>query len=65
MKRVLSFLLGFLPMPCQPGRLVEGVAGLEDLGLVVVDGSLVLALQDVPERRAGMTVPWSASLFAA
>src|SRR5262249_17487259 len=38
------------------GRLVEGVAGFEDLGLVVVDGPLVLALQDVPERRAGMTV---------
>src|SRR5262249_27326850 len=38
------------------GRLVEGVTGLEDLGLVVVDGPLVLALQDVPERRAGMTV---------
>src|SRR5262245_57938256 len=37
-------------------RLVEGVTGLEDLGLVVVDGPLVLALQDVPERRAGMTV---------
>src|SRR6516225_6229219 len=35
------------------GRLVEGVTGLEDLGLVVVDGPLVLALQDVPERRAG------------
>src|SRR5215468_4795118 len=42
------------------GRLVEGVTGLEDLGLVVVDGPLVLALQDVArdvaERRAGMTV---------
>src|SRR5262245_59718296 len=38
------------------GRLVEGVAGLEDLGLVAVDGPLVLTLQDVPERRAGMTV---------
>src|SRR5262249_4453619 len=38
------------------GRLVEGVTGLEDLGLVVVDGPLVPALQDVPERRAGMTV---------
>src|SRR5215469_361113 len=38
------------------GRLVEGVPGLEDLGLVVVDGPLVLALQDVPERRAGVTV---------
>src|SRR6516225_5054111 len=38
------------------GRLVEGVTGLEDLGLVVVDGPLVLALQDVPERRAGVTV---------
>src|SRR5215467_1472737 len=33
-------------------RLVEGVPGLEDLGLVVVDGPLVLTLQDVPERRA-------------
>src|SRR5215831_6754581 len=38
------------------GRLVEGVTGLEDLGLVVVDGPLVLALQDVPERRAGVTM---------
>src|SRR5262245_42813794 len=38
------------------GRLVEGVTGLEDLGLVVVDGPLVFALQDVPERRAGVTV---------
>src|SRR6266850_7684456 len=38
------------------GRLVEGVTGLEDLGLVVVDGPLVLALQDVPKRRAGMAV---------
>src|SRR5262245_17772927 len=32
------------------GRLVEGITGLEDLGLVVVDGPLVFALQDVPER---------------
>src|SRR5262245_56185050 len=38
------------------GRLVDGVTGLEDLGLVVVDGPLVLALQDVPERRAGVAV---------
>src|SRR6516165_2779075 len=38
------------------GRLVEGVTGLEDLGLVVVDGPFVLALQDVPERRAGVAV---------
>src|SRR5262245_42174817 len=38
------------------GRLVEGVAGLEDLGVIAVDGPLVLALQDVAERRAGMTV---------
>src|SRR5262245_41618900 len=38
------------------GRLVEGVTGLEDLGLVVVDGPLVLALQDVPEGRAGVAV---------
>src|SRR5262249_45492920 len=38
------------------GRLVESVAGLEDFGLVVVDGPLVLALQDVAERRAGMAV---------
>src|SRR5262245_5830386 len=38
------------------GRLVEGVTGLEDLGLVAVDGPLVLALQDVPERRAGVPV---------
>src|SRR5260370_39846935 len=35
-------------------RLVEGVTGLEDLGLVVVDGPLVLALQDVPEGPAGV-----------
>src|SRR5262245_322435 len=38
------------------GRLVEGVPNLEDLGGLAVDGPLVLALQDVPERRAGMTV---------
>src|SRR5262245_16368572 len=38
------------------GRLVEGVTGLEGLRLVVVDGPLVLALQDVPERRAGVAV---------
>src|SRR5262249_13728265 len=38
------------------GRLVEGVTGLEDPGLVVVDGPLVLALQDVAERRAGMAM---------
>src|SRR5262249_33411991 len=38
------------------GRLVEGVTGLENLGLVAVNGPLVLALQDVAERRAGMTV---------
>src|SRR5262249_20886898 len=38
------------------GRLIKGVAGLENLGLVAVDGPLVLALQDVAERRAGMTV---------
>src|SRR5262249_38681499 len=38
------------------GRLVEGVTGLEDLGFVVVDGPLVLTRQDVPERRAGVTV---------
>src|SRR5262245_12260951 len=38
------------------GRLVEGVTGLEDLGLVAVDGPLVLALKDVAERRAGMAV---------
>src|SRR5262245_4305596 len=38
------------------GRLVEGVAGLECPGGVVVDGPLVLALDDVPERRAGVTV---------
>jgi hypothetical protein len=37
------------------GRFVEGVTGLKDLGFVVVDGPLVLALQDVPERRAGVT----------
>src|SRR5262245_50778707 len=38
------------------GRLVEGVTGLEDPGLVAVDGPLVLALQDVAERRAGVPV---------
>src|SRR5215831_11056415 len=38
------------------GRLVEGVTGLEDLGLFVVDGPLVLALQDVAERRPRMMV---------
>src|SRR5262245_14322195 len=38
------------------GRLVEGVPGLEDLGLVAVDGPLVLALEDVAERRTGMAV---------
>src|SRR5262249_34328929 len=38
------------------GRLVEGVPGLEDLGLLVVDTPLVLALDDVPERRAGVAV---------
>src|SRR5262245_62721575 len=38
------------------GRLVEGVTGLENLGLVAVDGPLVLALQDVAERRAGVPV---------
>src|SRR5262245_16106565 len=32
------------------GRLVERVAGLEGPGGVAVDGPLVLALQDVPER---------------
>src|SRR5262249_35614548 len=38
------------------GRLVEGVADLERLGGVVVDGPLVLALEDVAERRAGVAV---------
>src|SRR5262245_59259108 len=38
------------------GRLVEGVAGLERPGGVAVDGPLVLALQDVPERRAGVAM---------
>src|SRR5262245_59908683 len=38
------------------GRLVEGVARLENLGRLVVDGPLVLALQNVPERRAGVAV---------
>src|SRR6516162_7032241 len=53
----LVLLAGVPADPVQAaGRLVEGVTGLEDLGLVVVDGPLVLALQDVPERRAGMTV---------
>ena len=38
------------------GRLVERVPGLEDLGLVAVDGPLVLALQDVPEGRTRVAV---------
>src|SRR6516164_7704057 len=38
------------------GRLVEGVTGLERPGGVAVDGPLVLALQDVAERRAGVAV---------
>src|SRR5262249_3675616 len=37
-------------------RLVERIARLEHLGRLVVDGPLVLALQDVPERRPGMAV---------
>src|SRR6516164_8156411 len=55
--------ISFLPMSPLPPittifmpGLLECVTGFEDLGLVVVDGPLVLALQDVPERRAGMTV---------
>src|SRR5215470_2612711 len=53
----LVFLAGIPADAVQTaGRLVEGVTGLEDLGLVVVDGPLVLALQDVPERRAGVAV---------
>src|SRR5262249_17748977 len=40
-----------------PGRLVERVPGLEDLGGALVDGPLVLALQDEAERRAGAAVP--------
>src|SRR5262245_61515625 len=38
------------------GRLVEGVADLERPGGVVVDGPLVLALEDVAERRARVAV---------
>src|SRR3954452_14735365 len=38
------------------GRLIGGVTGLEGPRLVAVDGPLVLALQDVPECRAGMAV---------
>src|SRR5262249_47427538 len=38
------------------GRLVKGVPDLQDLGGVVVDGPLVLALQNVAERRAGVAV---------
>lgn len=52
MKRVLSFVLGFLPMPCRQPVGSQKVSP-EDLGLVIVDGPLVLAL---PERRAGMAV---------
>src|SRR5262249_50902593 len=39
------------------GRLVEGVPGLEDLGLVALAAPLVLPLQAVPDRRAGVAVP--------
>src|SRR5262245_1150248 len=38
------------------GRLVERVPRLERLGRLVVDGPLVLALQDVPDHRAGVAV---------
>src|SRR5262249_40150913 len=38
------------------GRLVEGVAGLERPDLVVVDGPLVLALEDIAEPRARVAV---------
>src|SRR5262249_1230027 len=50
----LALLARVLRDPVQAaGRLVEGVPHLEDLDLVVVDGPLVLALQDVAEHRAG------------
>src|SRR5262245_19796070 len=39
-----------------PGRFVERVAGLVLPDRLVVDGVLVLALQDVAERRAGMAL---------
>src|SRR4051794_7097886 len=39
-----------------PGRLVESVPGLVGLDGVVVQGVLVLALQDVAEDRPGMAV---------
>src|SRR5262245_43035909 len=39
-----------------PGRLVERLARLERLGRLVVDGPLVLAFQNVAERRAGVAV---------
>src|SRR5262245_21518324 len=39
-----------------PRRFVERVAGLVLLDRLVVDGVLVLALQDVAERRAGVAV---------
>src|SRR5207244_12962626 len=42
------------------GRLVEGVPGLERLGGLVVDGPLVLALDDVPEHRTGVAVRYAA-----
>src|SRR3954454_16268666 len=55
--RVLFFALGFLRDAVQAaGRLVERLARLEYLGLVVVDGPLVLAFQDVPEGRAGVAM---------
>src|SRR4051812_32939835 len=39
-----------------PGRLVERLPGLEHFRGQVVDGPLVLALQDVAEHRAGVAV---------
>jgi len=39
-----------------PGRLVERVPGLVGRDGVVVEGVLVLALQDVPEHRPGVAV---------
>src|SRR5262249_33217957 len=39
-----------------PGRLVERLARLEYFGRLGVDGKLLLALQNVPERRAGGAV---------
>ena len=53
-------LRGLARVPRHPvdaaGRLVECVPGLVGLDRLVVDGVLVLALQNVAEDRAGVTV---------